>query len=92
MPGLPGPPLKRPPPKLTNLTILVDDWVLLHAYWRASTEGTSINALLEQFLSEWTGVPLAVRHRRRPPSFRPMRIYREALRRERGCRSSRSRR
>ena len=75
--------LERPPPKLTNLTIVVDHWVLLHAYWKAIQEQTSLNAVLEEYLSEWTGVPLAIRRRRRLPRPRPMHIYREALRRER---------
>ena len=82
---------ERPPPKLTNLTISVDDWVLLHAYWKALTEGTSINGVLEEFLSAWTGVPLAIRRRRRVPSFRPMTVYRDALRQERAFRPGRRR-
>ena len=92
MPAFPGPPLERPPPRLTNLTIQVDHWVLSHAYWKALTEGTSVNGVLEDFLAEWTGVPLAIRRQRRVPRVRPMTIYREALRRERSHRPPKYRR
>ena len=72
-----------PQPRLTNLTILVDDFVLLHARWRALKEGTSVNAVLEAYLAEYAGVPAAPRPRRLPRPPRPMDIYREGLRRHR---------
>lgn len=74
---------KEPAPRLTNLTILVDDFVLLHARWRALKEGTSVNAVLEAYLAEYAGVPAAPRERRLPRPPRPRDIYREGLRRHR---------
>lgn len=70
-------------PRLVNLTIRVDDYVLLHARWRALREQTSVNAVLADFLSAYAGVATRVRATRPPRAPRPRDIYEEALRRSR---------
>jgi len=45
----------RPPARLTNLTVKVDQEVLLYARWRALREGTSVNAAVVSFLEEYAG-------------------------------------
>ena len=69
-------------PRLINLTIRVDDYVLLHARWRAMREGTSINAVLADFLSNYAGVATRVIHHRTVRPIRPRTIYEEARRAE----------
>ncbi len=71
------------PPTLTNLTIQVDIRVLAYARWQALKDATSVNAVLEEHLSTYAGVPAAPRVRRlpRPPSVRAIR--QEAIRRHR---------
>jgi hypothetical protein len=69
-------------PRLINLTVKVDDYVLLHAQWKAMREGTSINGLIAAFLSAYSGVPTRVIHRRRLPSNRPRALRDQATRDE----------
>lgn len=79
MPVLP----RKVPPKFVNLTIQVDEYVLHYARWEALKQGTSVNAVMEEYLATFAGVPAAPRVRRlpRPPS--PRSIQREAMRRHR---------
>jgi hypothetical protein len=42
---------------MANLTIAVDDEVLLRARKRALDQGTSVNALLREYLEGYVGVP-----------------------------------
>lgn len=56
----------------TNLTIKIDQQVLLYARWRALREGTSVNAVVEQFLAEYAGKePAGEPKRRRAPRIAP---------------------
>jgi hypothetical protein len=48
-------------PSETNITLRVDADVLLWARVRAGFAGTSVNALVRQFLSEYAAVPDAFR-------------------------------
>jgi hypothetical protein len=76
--------LPRPlPPEYTNLTIQIEPFILHYARWQAFKSGTSLNAILEDFLADYAGVERSVRRRRipRPPSIRAYRN--EALRRHR---------
>lgn len=73
-------PEEPPEPKLINLTVRVDDYVLLHARWRALREGTSVNAALAEFLSTYAGVETRIRATRPPRAPRPRDIYEEAQR------------
>jgi len=41
---------------MTNLTITIDEQVLKEARMRALEEGVSINALLREYLEQYTGV------------------------------------
>lgn len=67
-------------PRLINLTVRVDDYVLLHARWRALREQTSVNAAVAEFLSEYAGVETRIRATRPPRASRPRDIYEEGLR------------
>lgn len=54
--------------EFTNLTLKIDQQVLLYARWRALREGTSVNAVVEAFLAEYAGrIPEGVPKRRRAP-------------------------
>jgi len=46
---------------MPNLTITVDDEVLKRARIRALEQGTSVNALLREYLEAYSGEPPAVR-------------------------------
>ena len=70
-------------PRLINLTVRLDDYVLLHARWRALREGTSVNAAIAEFLSTYSGVETRIRATRPPRAPRPRDIYEEGLRRSR---------
>lgn len=70
-------------PRLINLTVRVDDYVLLHAQVKAMRESRSINGLIADFLSEYSGIPTRPVHRRLPRPIRPRTIYEEARRGER---------
>ncbi|HUG94562.1 MAG TPA: hypothetical protein VMK30_00290 [Pleomorphomonadaceae bacterium] len=76
-------PESEPEPRLINLTVRVDDYVVLHARWRALREGTSVNAAIAEFLSAYSGVATRIRHSRPPRAPRPRDIYEEGLRRSR---------
>jgi hypothetical protein len=67
-------------PHLINLTVRVDDFVLLYAKVRAFNEHRSINGLIADFLSEYSGVPTRPVPRRLPRPIRPRTIYEEARR------------
>lgn len=75
--GLPSdvPPPGRPP-RLVNVTIRVDDLTLNYARGRAVVEGTSISALVNQLLEEYSGIarPPGQEISRRIPMFRERRI------------------
>jgi hypothetical protein len=66
----------RRPPRLINVTIRVDDTSLNYARGRAVTEGTSISALVNQLLEEYSGVsrPPGQEISRRIPMFRERRV------------------
>lgn len=72
-PGVP-PPFR--PPRLVNLTIRVDDLSLNYARGRAVVEGTSISALVNQLLEEYSGIarPPGQEISRRIPMFRERQI------------------
>ena len=42
-------------PDVTNITFKIDQQVLLYARWRALKEGTSLNAVVSDFLAEYAG-------------------------------------
>jgi hypothetical protein len=42
---------------MANLTIVVDDWVLRRARIRALEDGTSVNAVLRDYLAAYAGDP-----------------------------------
>jgi hypothetical protein len=69
-------------PRLINLTVRVDNYVLLHAQVRAMREGTSINGVIADFLSAYSGIPTRAMYRRLPRPIRPRTIYEEARREE----------
>jgi hypothetical protein len=68
------PPMR--PPRLINVTIRVDDTSLAYARGRAVTEGTSVSALVNRLLEEYSGVarPPGQEISRRIPMFRERRI------------------
>ncbi len=72
-PGVP-PPISGP--RLINVTFRVDDLSLNYARGRAVVEGTSINALVNRLLEEYSGVarPPGQEISRRTPMFRERRI------------------
>jgi hypothetical protein len=63
-------------PRLINVTIRVDDLTLNYARGRAVVEGTSIAALVNRLLEEYSGVarPEGERISRRIPMFRERRV------------------
>ena len=75
-------PESAPTPRLINLTVRVDAYVLLHAQWKAMKEGTSVNGLIADFLSAYTGVPTRAIRRRRVLSSRPRATRDQAIREE----------
>jgi len=64
------------PPRLINVTIRVDDLTLGYARGRAVVEGTSIAALVNRLLEEYSGVarPEGEQISRRIPMFRERRV------------------
>ena len=40
---------------VTNITFKVDQQIVLYARWRALREGTSLNAVVADFLAEYAG-------------------------------------
>lgn len=72
----PGVPEPTRPPRLINVTIRVDDLSLNYARGRAVVEGTSISALVNRLLEEYSGVarPPGQQISRRIPMFRERRI------------------
>ena len=52
-------------PDITNVTIKVDQQVLLYARWRALREGTSVNAVVADFLAEYAGKQAEAEPKRR---------------------------
>ena len=73
------PPHVPPPfgrPRLINVTIRVDNQSLNYARGRAVVEGTSISALVNQLLEEYSGIarPPGQEISRRIPMFRERRI------------------
>ena len=62
----------RRPPRLINVTIRVDDTSLAYSRGRAVTEGTSVSALVNRLLEEYSGVarPPGMEISRRIPMFR----------------------
>lgn len=73
--GIPAP---TGPPRLINVTIRVDDLSLNYARGRAVVEGTSISALVNRLLEEYSGIarPPGQQISRRIPLFRERRIRR----------------
>ena len=63
-------------PRLINVTIRVDDLTLNYARGRAVVEGTSIAALVNRLLEEYSGVSRPPGHEisRRIPMFRERRV------------------
>lgn len=63
-------------PRLINVTIRVDDLTLNYARGRAVVEGTSIAALVNRLLEEYSGVarPEGEQISRRIPMFRERRV------------------
>ena len=75
--GLPaGLPPPDGAPRLINVTIRVDDISLNYARGRAVTEGTSISALVNRLLEEYSGIarPPGMEISRRIPMFRERRV------------------
>ena len=71
-------------PIFINLTVRVDNFVLSFARFRAFRDGTSLNSVIADMLSDYAGVPAHAVDRRRPrPVHRPRTIYEEARREER---------
>jgi hypothetical protein len=64
------------PPRLVNVTFRVDDLSLGYARGRAVVEGTSISALVNRLLEEYSGIarPPGQEISRRIPMFRERRI------------------
>ena len=73
-----GVPAPTRPPRLINVTIRVDDLTLGYARGRAVVEGTSISALVNRLLEEYSGIarPPGQQISRRIPMFRERRIRR----------------
>jgi hypothetical protein len=71
-------------PIFINLTVRVDNFVRAFARFRAWRDGTSLNAVIADMLSDYAGVPAKAIDRRRPrPVIRPRTIYEEARREDR---------
>lgn len=72
----PGVPAPTRPPRLINVTIRVDDLSLNYARGRAVVEGTSVSALVNRLLEEYSGIsrPPGQEISRRIPMFRERRI------------------
>jgi hypothetical protein len=72
-PGMP-PPIR--PPRLINVTFRVDDLSLNYARGRAVVEGTSISALVNRLLEEYSGIARPPGHEisRRIPMFCERRV------------------
>jgi hypothetical protein len=72
----PGVPAPTGPPRLINVTIRVDDLSLNYARGRAVVEGTSVSALVNRLLEEYSGIsrPPGQEISRRIPMFRERRI------------------
>ena len=72
----PGVPAPISGPRLINVTFRVDDLSLNYSRGRAVVEGTSINALVNRLLEEYSGVarPPGQEISRRIPMFRERRI------------------
>jgi hypothetical protein len=72
------PDVPRPdgPPRLINVTIRVDDITLNWARGRAVVEGTSVSALVNRLLEDYSGIarPPGQEISRRIPMFRERRI------------------
>jgi hypothetical protein len=71
-----GVPAPIRPPRLVNVTIRVDDLSLNYARGRAVVEGTSISALVNRLLEEYSGIarPPGQEISRRIPMFRERQI------------------
>jgi hypothetical protein len=69
-------------PRLINVTVRVDDFVFLNAIGQAMREGKSINGLIADLLSEYTGIPTRAVYRRQVRSTRPRAMYDQAVREE----------
>jgi hypothetical protein len=72
----PGVPPPNGPPRLVNVTFRVDDISLNWARGRAVVEGTSVSALVNRLLEEYSGIarPPGQPISRRIPMFRERRI------------------
>jgi hypothetical protein len=72
----PGVPAPIRPPRLVNVTFRVDDLTLNYARGRAVVEETSVAALVNQLLEEYSGLarPPGQEISRRIPMFRERRI------------------
>jgi hypothetical protein len=72
----PGVPAPTRPPRLINVTIRVDDLSLNYARGRAVVEGTSVSALVNRLLEEYSGIsrPPGQEISRRIPMFRERRV------------------
>jgi hypothetical protein len=72
----PGVPPPDGPPRLINVTFRVDDVSLNWARGRAVVEGTSVSALVNRLLEEYSGVarPPGQEISRRIPMFRERRV------------------
>jgi hypothetical protein len=72
----PGVPAPTRPPRLINVTIRVDDLSLNYARGRAVVEGTSVSALVNRLMEEYSGIsrPPGQEISRRIPMFRERRI------------------
>ena len=71
-----GVPYPTGPPRLINVTFRVDDTSLNWARGRAVVEGTSVAALVNRLLEEYSGIarPPGQEISRRIPMFRPRRV------------------
>lgn len=71
-----GVPAPIRPPRLVNVTIRVDDLSLNYARGRAVVEGTSISAMVNRLLEEYSGIarPPGQEISRRIPMFRERQI------------------
>jgi hypothetical protein len=71
-----GIPMPIGPPRLVNVTFRVDDISLNYARGRAVVEGTSISALVNRLLEEYSGLarPPGQEISRRIPMFRERRV------------------
>jgi hypothetical protein len=67
-------------PRFINLTVRVDTICLMYARLRAMREGTSLNAMLAEWVAAYSGKPYDPPPSRQPRMPRPRDVFDEAYR------------